>query len=119
MEKLTLSPSLTQEIQAEARAARKSVEELLAEALQQYRLEAQRQKISQEAEWWDHVSLETRKKYAGEYVAIHQQKVVDHDPDRAALYDRVRAKYGNLAVLIAPATGTPTLRIFSPRLEQP
>lgn len=32
MEILTLSPSLTQEIQAEARAARKSVEELLTEA---------------------------------------------------------------------------------------
>ena len=78
MNTLTLSPSLTQEIQSEARAAQKSVEELLAEALQQYRLENQRQKISQEAEWWDHVSL-----------------------------------------LIAPALGTPTLRIFSPRLERP
>ena len=65
METLTLSLSLTREIQAEARAARKSVEELLAEALQQYRLEAQRQKISQEAEWWDHVSLETRKNTRG------------------------------------------------------
>lgn len=118
MDILTLSPSLTQEIQAEARAARKSVEELLTEALQQYRLEAQRQKISQEAEWWDHVPPETRQKYAGEYVAIHQQKVVDHDADRTSLYDRVRVKYGNLAILIAPATGTRTLRIFSPHLER-
>ena len=118
METLTLPPSLTQEIQVEARAAQKSVEELLAEALQQYRLENQRQKISQEAEWWDHVSLETRKKYMGEYVAIHHQKVVDHDADRATLYDRIRTKYGNVAVLIAPTMGTPTLRIFSPGLEQ-
>jgi len=42
------------------------------------------------------------KKYEGEYVAIRQSNVVDHDEDASCLERRVRERFGLLPVLIAP-----------------
>jgi len=42
--------------------------------------------------------------YAGEYVAMHQGQVVDHDSDVVRLERRVAEQYGETAVLIAPVT---------------
>lgn len=38
-------------------------------------------------------------KYPGEYVAIHKQKLVDHDADKQALYARIRETFPNQFVL--------------------
>jgi hypothetical protein len=59
--------------------------------------------------------------YAGEYVAMRQGEVVDHDRDGAALYRRVRARFGNEPVLVAPVTTspTPTYHLRSPRFAGP
>ena len=40
--------------------------------------------------------------YLGEYVAIYQQALVDHDADLAALTKRVYERFGNTAVWISP-----------------
>lgn len=117
MTTLQIPTPLAEKIEHEARTDGMAIADLLEHALKLYRLETQRQKIGAEADWWDGVSEDVRNRYRGEFVAIHRKTVVDHDRDRVALYDRVRKRYGNLAVLIAPATGTPTLRILSPRLE--
>ena len=57
--------------------------------------------------------------YLGEYVALHQGQVVDHDPDSVCLEQRVAEKSGDVAVLIAPVTGAPhrDLSTISFRLE--
>lgn len=47
-----------------------------------------------------HVDL--LKQYAGQYIAMHEGRVVDHDADRASLGRRVRARYGNETLLITP-----------------
>ena len=78
--------------------------------------QAQRKKIDAEAEWWRAVSPETRAGYAGEFVAIHDRQVVDHDRDEDTLRKRIRAKFGKTAVLLAPAEGQRELRIVSTRL---
>ena len=59
--------------------------------------------------------------YADQYVAMREGQVIDHDHDRVALSRRVRARYGNQPVLIAPVLqqAVQTIRIRSPRLEAP
>ena len=57
--------------------------------------------------------------YSGEYVAIHNGKVVDHDSDQVALYRRVSQRVPDRFVLIAKVTPQPTeeYRFRSPRLN--
>jgi hypothetical protein len=56
--------------------------------------------------------------YAGEYVAMRSGEVLDHSPDVNALYLRIRERYGDEPILIAPVTEapTPTYQMRSPRL---
>src|SRR3990170_3081704 len=75
-----------------------------------------RQKIEQEQEWWLNQPLKERAKYEGEFIAVHDQKLVDHDKDEAALYKRIRAKYGKTPVLVMPADGPGEIHIYSPRV---
>ncbi len=41
-----------------------------------------------------------KKKYLGQWIAIHNKQLVDRDVDKAVLYRRVRSKYGRISVLI-------------------
>ncbi len=52
---------------------------------------------------WYALPAEERERYRGEYVALHQGKVIDHDPDQRALYIRIRECYGHAPVPILPA----------------
>lgn len=63
-----------------------------------------------------HTTLVER--YLGEYVAIHQGQVIDHDNNQIALVDRVECTYPNTVVLIRQVQQQlpPPLIIRSPRL---
>ncbi len=56
--------------------------------------------------------------YEGQYVAMYQGQVVDHDQDRLALVARIDQKYGDVIVLIKKVTAAsePDLYFRSPRL---
>lgn len=43
--------------------------------------------------WFEDHYEELVKKFDGEFVAIHEQRVVDHDGDVSALMKRIEAKY--------------------------
>lgn len=75
-----------------------------------------RMKIEQEQEWWLSQPVKRRAKYEGEFIAVHRQRVVDHDKDQKELHKRIRGKFGNVPVLIMPAEGAKEIRIYSPRL---
>lgn len=38
--------------------------------------------------------------YPGQYVAIYKDKVIDHDPDRVALLERINSTYPDTFVLV-------------------
>ena len=61
-----------------------------------------------------------QQRYPGEFVAIHEGRVIDHDPDLATLHRRVVKVVGAMPVLLkrvdAPVNRELTLR--SPRLER-
>ncbi len=58
------------------------------------------------------------KTYGGEYVAIYQGRLVDHDTDLNQLHQRIEARYPDHFVLIRPISDTPEREFFfrSPRL---
>ena len=116
MSEIVLREPLSSQIQNDAEVGGVSVETLIEDALRHYRFQSQRKKIDAEAEWWRAVSPETRAGYAGEFVAIHDRQVVDHDRDEDTLRKRIRAKFGKTAVLLTPAEGQRELRIVSTRL---
>lgn len=77
----------------------------------------ERSKIEREQTWWLGLPLSQRTEYEGEYVAVHNQQLVDHDSDNSVLHSRVRARYGHLAILIMPAAGPRGIVLRSPRIE--
>lgn len=116
---LQVSDELVGEIRDEAETRGLAVEEFLRAALQRERTLANRRKIEREQEWWLGLPLSERARYEGEFVAIHEQRVVDRDKDEDALHQRVRTKYGQTPVAIIPAEGPQEIRVFSPRPIQP
>lgn len=46
-------------------------------------------------------------RYAGEYIAMHNGDVVDHDVDRIALRKRIRKSFGNQSVFVTPVLEEP------------
>lgn len=63
-----------------------------------------------------HTSL--YEEYAGQYVAIYNEQLVDSDSDQASLYLRMRKRYPQEFVWIAPVNESPDEVVFfrSPRL---
>jgi hypothetical protein len=75
--------------------------------------EAQADEATEEDETADHLRKEAaawfarskleRQQYQGEYVAIHNGEVVEHDLEQRALYLRVRQRFDATAVLLIHA----------------
>ncbi len=61
------------------------------------------QRLLSEQNIWYARSLEEKLRYRGEYVALSQGQVVDHDANRTLLLRRVRQEFGMLPVPIIPA----------------
>lgn len=72
--------------------------------------------MAQETVAYEAMHAELFGNYPGEYVAIYQQELVDHDADETALLNRIDARFPNKIVLLK-RVGTlpePDLRIHSP-----
>ena len=61
-----------------------------------------------------------REKYLGQYVAIYQDKLIDHDANQVVLYWRVKERYPDEFVWIAPVgeTSEETYVLRSPRFVE-
>ena len=108
---------MAEEIRREAESEGITTDAILEAAWRRYRAVLQRKKIHQEQTWWESLPLERRMQYKGEYVAVHNKEVVDHDIDRVSLHKRVRVRYGNIAVLVIPAEGPREINVVSFHLE--
>lgn len=51
-------------------------------------------------------------KHKGEFVAIHQNELVDHDTDKSALYQRIQARYPNRFVLLRYVEDAPDRELY-------
>lgn len=99
----------------------KEISELVTEALRRYLWEIKECKIDREMEAYRSMHTELKHHFLGQYVAIHNGELVDHDADRRALSRRVRQKYGSVAVLIAPIEEEPEREflMLTPRFDVP
>ncbi len=104
MEAIVLRADLREAVEKDAVQEARSINEIVNEAVEQYVRERQRIKLDREIAAYEAMHAELRQKYFGQWVAVHEQKLIDHDEDRAALYRRVRAKLGSLPVLIRQVT---------------
>jgi len=115
---LQVSETLAEAIRYEAETRSQSVEDFLTIVLRRERTLADRRKIEEEQDWWMSLPLSERARYEGQFVAVHDRKLIDYDEDELALRRRVRSKYGKTPILLMPGGGPREVRIVSPRLER-
>ncbi|MCP4427344.1 MAG: hypothetical protein GY803_22890 [Chloroflexi bacterium] len=74
--------------------------------------------MAQEEDAYEKMHTKLIARYTGEYVAIHQGRLIDHDRDELALLGRLDDQYPNEVVLMKQVRPLPEpeLRFRSPRL---
>ena len=90
----------------------RSVNELVKEAVEQFVRERQRAKLRQEIAAYEAMHPTLKQEYLGQWVAVHDQELVDHDRDDVRLRQRVRARYGNSTVLIRQVGEQPVEEVW-------
>lgn len=122
---LTIPDEMYQVAQRIARASRRDVAEVLVEAIdladtQELPDETLTSSIDREEAAFRRLHPALRRKYLGQYVAIHGGELVDHDTDQVALYLRVKDNFPNRFVWIAPVREKPEEEYVmrSPRLVE-
>ena len=112
MEAIVLRPELLEPLEQDAAQESRSINDLVNEAVARYLRERRRAQLGQEIAAYEVMHAELRQKYLGEWVAVYQQKLIDHDADDIALRRRVRARYGRATVLIREAQEQPIEEVW-------
>ncbi|MDM8527732.1 DUF5678 domain-containing protein [Anaerolineales bacterium HSG24] len=111
MEAIMVNREVWQRLEQDAQEESRPVTELVHEALEQYLHQRQLAKIKREISAYQQLHPKLREKHLGQWVAIHNQTLVDYDDERVNLYRRIRAKYGQTAILIRQVMEHPTPEI--------
>ncbi len=110
MGRIVLDEPLAAELQETAQQENMTVEAWITEAMKRARWEARRKKMREESDWWYSRSLSERAVYEGQFVAVIDKQVIDHDHDEETLHNRIRENYRGKSVLITPAEKMRELR---------
>ncbi len=100
MDSITLRSDLLAALEDNAAPGTESVNDLVNEAVANYLENLQRDRIRREIASYTQMQGDLAEHFLSQWVAIHNGELVDHDTDRARLYQRVRERYGRAAVLI-------------------
>jgi predicted transcriptional regulator len=100
MRTVVLRDDLLESLQADADRQKRSIDDLVNEAVAQYLYERQIEQIDAEQGAFEQLYGRLKKTHAGKWVAVHGGEVVDLDDDQARLHQRVRRAYGEATVLI-------------------
>ena len=114
---IELRPALADQIKSEADRRQTDLEVLVNEWLEAQLWQERQKAIPAEAERFRARHAELLVQYRGRYVAMRAGSVIDDDADLVALHNRVRAKYGEEPILIAPVEDNPiqTFRVLGAR----
>ena len=93
-------PKLIAEIMEIAEHEGQSATDFVVEAVQRYIALYRQKRIQAETEAWYRLPVAQRQRYAGQYVAVLGGEVVDSDPERLALYHRLKERFGREPILI-------------------
>lgn len=100
MPKVVVESELYKRIEDAASKYEASTDEMFAEAVRRYLWELERDKISKESAIYRQRHAELKHRYLGQYIAMHNGQIVDHDTEFQALLNRIRKRYGRTPVMI-------------------
>ncbi len=100
MPTVSLNPNVYKQLKSIADEQGTTADALVEDAALRYLWDMERQQISQEAEAFRRKYPDLKKRYLGQYIAMHRGEVVDHDTDEEALWTRIRQRFGRTPVLI-------------------
>lgn len=100
MPTVAVEAELYDRIEKAAKKHKADIDELLNQAIRRYLWELDRRKISDESKIYRQQYVELKAKYEGQYIAMHEGQVVDHDPDFEVLYQWVRQQFEHTPVMI-------------------
>lgn len=112
METIELKPELRETLEHVAQQQSSTINALVNQAVEDYLREQQRAKLDREITAFESMHPTLREKYWGEWVAVHEENLIDHDRDLSAMYRRVRAQYGKTSVLIRQVTSIPNEEVW-------
>ncbi|MBI3761454.1 MAG: hypothetical protein HY260_06275 [Chloroflexi bacterium] len=104
---VTLKPDMAEQINQMANSNQATAEDFVDSILRQHVRAFRREKIRAESNAFEEQKQSLLDQYRGEYVAVHEGKVIDHDPSLRALHLRVFAKLGHTPVLLKKVTDEP------------
>ena len=119
---VTLKPDIAEQISylTDTGETQGDVESIVDKALRYYLAQLRREKIKIEREAFEQQKPALLAQYLGEYVAVHEGQVIDHDPDLRTLHLRVFTHLGHTPVLLKQVTAEPERELMfrSPRFER-
>jgi metal-responsive CopG/Arc/MetJ family transcriptional regulator len=120
MTTVTLNPELVQQIENWSSQGGGDAQSFVEKAVRTYLGQMRQEKIRTETEAFNEQYDMLKANYAGQYVAVHQGKVIDHDTDIRSLHLRVYEQLGRTPVLLKQVMDEPEreLHFRSPRLER-
>jgi len=122
MQTVTLKPDVAEQIEHLVASSEPGAdpETIVDRALRVYLNTLRREKIEAETKAFEQ-QKDALTKYRGEYVAVHNGNIVDHDSDLRTLHLRVFERFGHTPVLLKQVTTEPEQDLIfrSPKLEQP
>ena len=95
-------PTLVVQVEQWARETSRPIEQVLETAVRTYLDELEKEAIHTETETFWAMHDELLQEYRGQHIALYQSKVVDHDENASRLAKRIRERFGQLPMLIAP-----------------
>ena len=117
---LTIPNGLYHRAQRIAQSRQQDVADVLVEAIVLEEENGEETAVDREEAAFRRLHPELRQQYAGQYVAIYDGELVDHDADQVALFLRMRQRFPNQFVWIAPVrqTAEEIYQMRSPRLVE-
>jgi hypothetical protein len=121
MATIQLVPDLAEQIESLVGGDPARTQAFIENAIRTHIAELHQTKIRQETEAFKAQHQELSATYPGQYIAMHQGSVIDHDTDLRTLHLRVYEQVGHIPVLLKQVTSTTATKelIFrSPRLRR-
>lgn len=97
---LAVNETTVAQLEQVARARNTTSQRLAEQAIQEFLRSEARQQMQGEMEAFRAMHADLLARYPGQFVAIYQGKLIDHDADQLALFQRVEQRHPNAPVLI-------------------
>ena len=117
---ISLQPDLVRQINRLSQAKGETVEEFIDHAVRKHVERLEEQKLKAEAQAFIHLHSQLVSQYLGQFVAIFEGQLIDHDEGFETLFLRIQNTHQDEIVLIRQVTPKPTIELRgpSPRLHQ-